>query len=91
MAKKATSTAAKKPRKKKAVEGAAPETNAVWTELSDKLGAEKPLPYRMTSSYTVNNVIEHPKFGIGYVIMSVPGKIDVAFQDTNRALVHNRQ
>jgi hypothetical protein len=92
MAKKAAAkTAVKKPRKKKSEEGAAVEANAIWMELSEKLGADKPQPYRMNSTYTVNTLIEHPKFGLGYVISALPGRIDVAFRDANRALVHSRQ
>jgi hypothetical protein len=89
--KKATGTTkAKKPRKKKASASSEPQVNAAWTEMTEKVGAGSAQPYRMTNTYAVNAVIEHPKFGVGYVVISMPGKIDVAFQDSNRSLVQNR-
>lgn len=87
MAKKAATR--KKKAKKGDSEGQA--SNDLWQTMNDKLGTDKPLPYRMNGTYTVDSALEHPKFGLGYVIMSGPEKIEVAFQDQNRFLVQNRK
>lgn len=86
MAKKAVKKKATR-RKKASSDG----INQLFKELSEKLTGLSPMPYRMTSEYTVNVLIEHPKFGQGYVFAVAPAKIDVAFQDSNRALVQNRK
>jgi hypothetical protein len=38
----------------------------------------------------VNQKLEHPKFGIGFVKAVLPEKIEVVFSDEIRSLVHNR-
>jgi len=75
-------------RKSQRVEG---ELNQLFKELSEKFSGAAPQAYRMNGEYPVNALIEHPKFGLGYVFASGPTKIDVAFQDINRALVQNRR
>ncbi len=95
MAKKAT---AKKSGKgsgaKKAASGDAGKgstVNSRFVELSGKLESAKAQPYRMASVYVVDAKIEHPKFGVGFVVASFPDKIEVAFEDTNRNLVQGRK
>jgi len=84
--------ATKKPTKKKDKESVAGETrNALFVELSEKMGGMKPQPYRMANVYVVDTMIEHPKFGIGFVRSSLPDKIEVVFEDTNRQLVQGRK
>lgn len=83
---------AKKPTKKRTKGPSAEEVqNARFKELADKIGEAKPQPYRMTNVYTVDTVIEHPKFGVGFVTLSLPDKIEVVFQDVNRHLVQGRK
>jgi hypothetical protein len=65
--------------------------NARFKELTEKIGEVKALPYRMASVYEVDAKIEHPKFGVGFVTMSLPDKIEVVFQDVNRQLVQGRK
>ena len=84
MAKKAAKK--KTTRRKKADDG-----NALFKELEEKLAGQQAQPYRMNTEFPVNCMIEHPKFGVGFVFSSTPTKIDVAFQDINRALVQNRK
>ena len=86
MAKKAAKKKKKTTRRKKADDG-----NALFKELEEKLAGQQAQPYRMNSEFPVNCMIEHPKFGVGFVFASTPSKIDVAFQDSNRALVQNRK
>lgn len=65
--------------------------NAKFKELFEKYSAAKSQPYRMASVYTVDTKIEHPKFGVGFVSMSLPDKIEVVFEDLNRHLVQGRK
>lgn len=78
--------------KRKSKEAAAAEVqNAKFKELADKLGEAKPQPYRMANVYPIDSIIEHPKFGIGFVTLSLPDKIEVVFEDLNRQLVQGRK
>lgn len=62
---------------------------ARWTELRDKNDA-KPMPYTMKLNFEVGAVVEHPKFGLGFVILTTGQAIQVVFEDSERSLVHNR-
>ena len=79
---------AKKTKKETAAESV---RNEIFLKLREKLGSTKSKPYRMAEVYEVDMVIEHPKFGTGYVVNSVGERIEVAFEDANRALVQNRK
>jgi ribosomal protein S27E len=46
--------------------------------------------YDMKLSFEVNQKVNHPKFGLGVIRMSLPEKIEVVFADEVRNLVHNR-
>lgn len=60
-----------------------------YTELMEtsKGSTEK---YNMKMKFTMNQKIEHPKFGLGIVKVAQPEKIEVVFPDEIRMLVHNR-
>jgi hypothetical protein len=46
--------------------------------------------YNMDTSFSTGDVINHPKFGLGSVEVSLPpNKIEVRFQDGKRLLLHN--
>ena len=62
---------------------------ARFTELRDK-NNEKPKPYSMKQSFEVGAVLDHPKFGTGFVIAISGVAIQVLFEDEERSLVHNR-
>ncbi len=83
--KKAKST---KPRKPKA--GATP-AGPTWEDLNKSIGADKAQPYSMTKLFGNKAAIKHPTFGLGYVTMSTPSKIEVVFEDGPKALIHNKQ
>lgn len=89
MAKKATEKKTKKSAADKQDKG--PTVNPRYVELSGKLDGAKAQPYRMASIYTVDAKIEHPKFGVGFVVAAFPDKIEVAFEDSNRHLVQGRK
>lgn len=82
VAKKAGTRAKRKPKEK---------GNPQYNEMKEKLAEAKAAPYRMSESYEVNHVIEHPKFGTGFIFATSPDKIDVAFPDVNRSFVQNRK
>lgn len=46
--------------------------------------------YSMKNKFTVNQKVQHPKFGLGIIKMALFDKIEVIFPDEIRLLVHNR-
>lgn len=67
-----------------------PNHEEVWNDLKSQIGTDNLIPYSMKSKFELANAIEHPKFGVGFVTNATPEKVDVAFVDGGRALVHNR-
>ncbi len=50
-----------------------------------------PKPYRMTETFEVNDILEHPHFGTGVVRGVVAGdKIEVLFEDGTKILAQGR-
>ncbi|MCB0413707.1 MAG: hypothetical protein KDD50_05205 [Bdellovibrionales bacterium] len=81
----------KKARKKGASKRSkAPTAQQVWETLKGKFGIDGEA-YGMRNTFEVNSVIDHKKFGLGYVIHAEAYKIEVAFEDGARFLVHNKQ
>jgi hypothetical protein len=68
----------------------APDAGAVWNELKTQIGTDALLPYDMKKTYKLANAINHSKFGIGFVTGVSGDRIEVAFQEATRALVHGR-
>jgi hypothetical protein len=62
---------------------------ARFGELRDK-NDSKPRPYNMKTGFEVGSVLDHPKFGLGFVILATGQAIQVVFEDEERSLVHNR-
>ena len=87
-AKAAKATASGKPKAKRAPKG--PNHEEVWNDLKSQIGTDDAVPYSMKSKFELANSINHPKFGIGFVTNATGEKVDVAFADGPRALVHNR-
>lgn len=59
----------------------------------EKLLAESdaaPAKYNMKTSFANKQKLEHPKFGLGVIRLSLADKIEVVFPDEVRSLVHNR-
>lgn len=80
-----TSTAVKK--KSTRSKGASHTTK--WTQLRDA-NSEKPTAYNMKKGFEVGAALDHPKFGLGFVVESNGQAIQVLFEDESRQLVHNR-
>lgn len=53
--------------------------------------AAKAKPYNMRTLFQTSEIIQHPKFGTGFVKSVQGDKIEVFFEDEARFLVHNRQ
>ena len=62
----------------------------VWEQLKSEIGEEEVVPYNMKTRFLADSAIKHPKFGLGFVKMATSEKIEVAFQEGERSLVHNR-
>lgn len=46
--------------------------------------------YNIKTKFDLNHKIEHPKFGLGVVTAVFSDKVEVAFSDESRVLMHNR-
>lgn len=73
-------TAAKEPAKRQSVQPKDAERKE-WQDLRPSLNSAEAIDYSMTSSYKVEDVINHPVFGLG-VVRRVVGsqKIEVLFE-----------
>ena len=61
-----------------------------WNKLADKFGVEHPEPFDISTGLTANDVIDHPAFGIGFVVELIHSKkVEVLFEDGLRKLVCN--
>lgn len=59
-----------------------------FDELRSK-NASKPRPYRISEKFEKDAAVEHPKFGVGYVVNVGDQRIEVVFEDATRVLVHS--
>lgn len=75
--------------KKKSTKSRAAAHGTKWTSLRDS-NTEKPTAYNMKKSFEVGASLEHPKFGVGFVVNASGQAIQVIFEDEERSLVHNR-
>lgn len=63
------------------------EAAAEWDELQASFDPERAIPYNMTATYRVRNLVLHPTFGIGLVQKVLPqNKIEVLFKDGRKLL-----
>lgn len=61
-----------------------------WDKLNEKIGVAHARAYDIKAEFTENDVIEHPRFGTGFVVELVsPKKIEVLFEDGLRKLACN--
>lgn len=63
---------------------------ADYQELLQKTLTAETLTYNMKLKFTMNQRVQHPKFGLGVVKQVFPEKVDVVFQEEMKSLVHNR-
>jgi hypothetical protein len=80
--------------KKKAVKKPAKKTDSVkipsWMSLKDSADISQAKPYNMKASFGDKEIINHPKFGIGFIVAANGRAIEVQFEDMPRSLIHNR-
>lgn len=60
-----------------------------WRELKEKTPGTA-AAYNMRAAFLPQTSIQHPKFGLGFVVGVTPQSIQVVFEDGERSLVHNR-
>ncbi|RAL20583.1 hypothetical protein DL240_16225 [Lujinxingia litoralis] len=70
-----------------------PEGQArAWKKLSDTFGSAHARAYSIATELTENDVIDHPRFGVGFVVqLLTPTKVEVIFEDGLKKLAHNLQ
>lgn len=53
-----------------------------WASMQADFNSAKAFPYDMKAIYQVNNLVSHPKFGLG-VVKQLPGphKVEILFED----------
>jgi hypothetical protein len=61
-----------------------------YGKLIEAAVAQAAAPYSMATRFSINQKLQHPKFGVGVIRMSFEDKIEVIFPDQVRLLVHNR-
>jgi hypothetical protein len=62
-----------------------------WEEAIVELSERQATPYSPKERYTEGQVVEHPRFGVGYVSELLSDtKMEAIFADGRRILVHNR-
>ena len=74
---------------KRSVTNRANQQIARWNDLRERNDGA-PTPYTMKSTFDVGTKVEHPKFGLGFVVLATGAAIQVIFEDGERSLVHNR-
>ncbi len=69
-----------------------PREKKVVVTFDEQLAAHKrpPVPYSLKRRFVVDDVLDHPTFGLGFVTTVRIDKIDVLFRAEPRVLVHGR-
>jgi type IV secretory pathway VirB10-like protein len=59
-----------------------------WLELKTRLGNTKPVDYYLEGDFTIDQVLNHAKFGLGFVTkVFLPNKIEVQFEEGLKTMV----
>lgn len=61
-----------------------------YQQLMTKSDGETGLPFSIRTKYTINQKINHPKFGAGFVKSVLLDRMDVMFADELKTLIHNK-
>lgn len=61
-----------------------------YETLKNQIGTAKVVPYKISARFEVANAIQHAKFGLGFVTSASSDRIEVAFVEGVKPLVHNR-
>ncbi len=60
-----------------------------WTDYKQKYGAEKALPYSMSSVYEAGKPLQHKVLGWGYIINVQNDRLEVLFENGPKMLISN--
>jgi hypothetical protein len=70
----------------------AAKAKPTWDQVMAKSSKKQPKPYQLGEYFKENELLSHPKFGVGFVSENIgDDKIEVTFKDDKRVLVHNRK
>lgn len=62
-----------------------------WQEATSNKDPSEFLPYSMTSTFEIGQLVMHPKFGEGLVRESLaPHKLSIVFKDGPKTLIHSQ-
>src|SRR5215475_12934239 len=63
-----------------------------WEEFFAKHDVSSARPYTFRDTYIENDIVTHPKFGMGFASETYDeDKVEITFKDQRRVLVHNRK
>ncbi len=62
-----------------------------YNQLMMNRGDEKGIPFSIRTKFELDQKIDHPKFGAGFVKNVLADRVDVMFQDELKTLIHNKQ
>ena len=63
-----------------------------WEEFFAKHDVSSARPYTFRDTYIENDIVTHPKFGMGFASETPDeDKVEITFKDQRRVLVHNRK
>ncbi|AGH95839.1 hypothetical protein [Pseudobdellovibrio exovorus] len=62
-----------------------------YNQLMMNRGSEQGLAFSIRTKYSIDQKIDHPKFGAGFVKNVQSDRVDVMFQDEVKTLIHNKQ
>jgi hypothetical protein len=66
------------------------EHTKIYSKLIEQLSEKTAMPYSIRTDFPAQAKIEHPKFGLGVVTRVLDDRVEVAFADELRLLVHRR-
>lgn len=92
-AKKPKATPAEKKEATKVREAAAASAAnlELWTSMKKKHGGKASKPYRISEKFEKDGIVEHPKFGLGFVVQCTDNRIETVFEEGLKILVHNHK
>ena len=61
-----------------------------YNTLMMNRGSEVGTPFNIKTKFVLDQKIEHPKFGAGFVKNVLSDRVDVMFQDELKTLMHNK-
>lgn len=61
---------------------------AEWEKMVSDRSSSKKIPYRLNTKFEVDQVLDHPMFGVGVVTKALAAKIEVIFKQETKILIH---